>query len=271
MISRKTTISAAALLLASAGAAAAFPATATTDLNLRSGPGTGYSVVDQLQAGDTVEVVSTRGSWYQTAEGGWASGNYLEASGGQSTYIESGGYGPVAFYYDDSPYYYDNAGFYFYIDGGRRHRVDHGWFRGRDHNNFRWSNAKHRHHFEQRIGQNGGGKNWGGNNNGGKNWDGDRNASNSGDNNRPQGGKNWNGGGNAGASVNNDGVSAGGEVQVGRSATEGYDGPRQGGGNGPRMGGPGRGGDGGGRGGDGAGRGGGGGQGGGGQWQPRGQ
>jgi uncharacterized protein YraI len=264
MISRKTTISAAALLLASAGAAAAFPATATTDLNVRSGPGTGYSVVDQLQAGDTVEVVATRGSWYQTAEGGWASGSYLETSGGQSTYIESGGYGPVAFYYDDNPYYYDDAGFYFYIDSGRRHRVNRDWFRDRDHRSFRWSHARHRDRFERHYG--------------GRRGDG-QHAGNWGDGDGPKGGKNWQGknsqgGANAGASVNDDGISAegGGQMQVGRSATEG-DGSRRGGGDGPRMGGPGRGGPGGGdfeggrRGGDGGGRG----PGGGGQWQPRGQ
>jgi uncharacterized protein YraI len=155
MISRKTTISAAALLLASAGAASAFPATATTDLNVRSGPGTGYSIVDQLQAGDTVEIVATRGSWYQTAQGGWASGNFLDAEGGQATYIDGGGYGdygPVAFYYDDSPYYWDDAGFYFFIDGGRRHRVGWDWFRDRDHRHLRWANARYRRDFENRRG-----------------------------------------------------------------------------------------------------------------------
>lgn len=165
MISRKTTISAAALLLASAGAAAAFPATATTDLNVRSGPGTGYSIVDQLQAGDTVEIVGTRGSWYQTAQGGWASGNFLDAEGGQTGYYGGGpaygDYGTAAFYYDDSPYYWDDAGgFYFFIDGGRRHRVGWDWFRDRDHHDFRWSNARYRRDFENRRGH----------------WDGDRSA-----------------------------------------------------------------------------------------------
>jgi uncharacterized protein YraI len=155
MISRKTTISAAALLLASAGAAAAFPATATTDLNVRSGPGTGYSVIDQLQAGDTVEIVETRGSWYQTAQGGWASGNFLDAEGGQTSYYgggDYGDYGPAAFYYDENPYFWDDAGFYFFIDGGRRHRVGWDWFRDRDHRHLRWANARYRRDFENRRG-----------------------------------------------------------------------------------------------------------------------
>jgi uncharacterized protein YraI len=178
MISRKTTVSAVALLLASAGAAVAFPATATTDLNVRSGPGTGYSVVDQLQAGDTVEIVATRGSWYQTAEGGWASGNFLDAAeGGQTSYYGGGGYGygdygTAAFYYDDNPYYWDDsAGFYFYIDGGRRHRVGWDWFRDRDHDDFRWTNTRYRHEYETRRG----------------NWDGDRSARRGGDDNDDDG------------------------------------------------------------------------------------
>jgi uncharacterized protein YraI len=146
MISRKTTVSAAALLIASASAAAAFPATATTDLNVRSGPGTGYSVVDRLQAGETVEVTARTGSWYQVDGQGWASGNYLDAEGGGTAYIDRsygyGEYGPVAFYYDDSPYYWDNAGFYFYIRDGRRHRVDRGWWSGHRHN-VRWHKNWH--------------------------------------------------------------------------------------------------------------------------------
>jgi uncharacterized protein YraI len=146
MISPKTTVSAAALLLASAGAAAAFPATAVTDLNVRSGPGTGYGVVGVLQDGENVEVVARSGGWYQLADGGWASGNYLDAEGGGTAYIDQGygygDYGPVAFYYDDSPYYWDNAGFYFYIRDGRRHRIDRDWWRDHRHN-VRWDKSWH--------------------------------------------------------------------------------------------------------------------------------
>jgi uncharacterized protein YraI len=146
MISRKSTVSAAALLLASAGAAAAFPATAVTDLNVRSGPGTGFGVVDQLQEGQTVEVTARSGGWYQIEGQGWASGNYLDAEGGGTAYIDQGygygDYGPVAFYYDDSPYYWDNAGFYFYIRDGRRHRIDRDWWRDHRHN-VRWDKSWH--------------------------------------------------------------------------------------------------------------------------------
>lgn len=152
MISPKMSVSVAAILLASAGAAAAFPATATTSLNVRSGPGTGYSVVDQLQPGQTVEVTGQRGSWYEIEGQGWASGNYLEASGRSAVVIDRGyDYGPVAFYYGDDPYYWDDAGFYFYIRDGHRRRVGWDWFRDRDHrHDFRWTDNRRRGDFERR-------------------------------------------------------------------------------------------------------------------------
>lgn len=204
MISRKTTISAAALLIASAGAAAAFPATATTDLNVRSGPGTGYSVVDQLAAGDTVEIVATQGSWYRTAEGGWASGSYLDAQGGgdQTSYYGGSDYGPAAFYYGSNPYYYDDAGFYFYIDGGRRHQVGWDWFRDHNHRDFRWSNDRYRRDFEGRRG----------------NWDRDRSA-NRGDGQRGDGRRGDGQRGDGGVSADAD-VNRGETLRSGRASSE---------------------------------------------------
>ncbi|MGH6725424.1 MAG: SH3 domain-containing protein [Pseudolabrys sp.] len=83
---KPSTISlAGALLLLSAGVAAAAPATVTNDLNLRSGPGTGYGVIDTLPAGSSVDVLGCNGSWCRvaTAEGtGFASGNFLDMDGG---------------------------------------------------------------------------------------------------------------------------------------------------------------------------------------------
>jgi uncharacterized protein YraI len=158
MISRTSSISALALFLASAGAAAAFPATVTTDLNVRSGPGTGYSVVDSLQAGDTVEVVERSGSWYQLADGGWASAGYLDADGsvavdpGYAVVDYPSYYGTPAFYYGSDPYFWDDGGYYWYWRGGSRHRVSHDYWRGRDHNNFRWSNDNYRRDFQRRMG-----------------------------------------------------------------------------------------------------------------------
>ena len=54
-------LGAGAALLLSTGAALAVPATAQTDLNVRSGPGTQYPVVGSIQGGETVDVGSCTG------------------------------------------------------------------------------------------------------------------------------------------------------------------------------------------------------------------
>jgi uncharacterized protein YraI len=123
----KTTVSALALLLGSAVAATAFPATSTTTLNVRSGPGTHYSVIDNLEPGETVEVTAESGGWYQIDGQGWASANYLDAGGVSTSYYVDDGYyadyGPASYYYGSYPAYYD-SGYYFYVRDGHRHRVE---------------------------------------------------------------------------------------------------------------------------------------------------
>ena len=57
----KTLALAAGALMLSAGAASA--AVVTNDLNLRSGPGTNYQVVDTMPAGARVNVLSCTGGW----------------------------------------------------------------------------------------------------------------------------------------------------------------------------------------------------------------
>lgn len=72
------------LLLAGIGAADA--AVVRTDLNLRSGPGTGYGVVSVLPAGAEVDVLGCSGGWCRVAWGsaqGYASASYL---GGEPAY-----------------------------------------------------------------------------------------------------------------------------------------------------------------------------------------
>jgi len=73
-------------LLIAAVAFAALPlpvladATALTTLNVRSGPGTGYRVVDVLHRGETVHVASCRPGWcfvHTSHAAGWASAGYL--------------------------------------------------------------------------------------------------------------------------------------------------------------------------------------------------
>ncbi|MDP2409930.1 MAG: SH3 domain-containing protein [Pseudolabrys sp.] len=75
----------AGLLLGSASIAAAAPALVTADLNLRSGPGTNYGVVNVLPGGSTVDVLSCSGSWCRVGWGnsvGFASRSYLDVAGG---------------------------------------------------------------------------------------------------------------------------------------------------------------------------------------------
>lgn len=71
-------------LLATATIAMAAPAYVTSNVNVRSGPGTGYGVVDTLRRGEQVDVQQCRGSWcYIEKRGpdGWVSANYLSAGG----------------------------------------------------------------------------------------------------------------------------------------------------------------------------------------------
>ncbi|WP_291364536.1 SH3 domain-containing protein [Devosia sp.] len=75
---------AALALLATTATAFAAPAYATGNVNVRSGPGTGYSRIDTLRRGEQVDVVQCRGSWcYVEKRGpdGWVSANYLSRGG----------------------------------------------------------------------------------------------------------------------------------------------------------------------------------------------
>ena len=56
-------LAAAAGLLLGAGGALAAPGIASVNANVRSGPGTGYAVVDQLKKGEYVIVVSCGANW----------------------------------------------------------------------------------------------------------------------------------------------------------------------------------------------------------------
>lgn len=75
---------AALALLATTATAFAAPAYATGNVNVRSGPGTGYSRVDTLRRGEQVDVIECRGSWcYVEKRGpdGWVSASYLTRGG----------------------------------------------------------------------------------------------------------------------------------------------------------------------------------------------
>lgn len=72
---------AALALMATAGAAMAAPAYATGNVNVRSGPSTGYGVVDVMRRGEQVDVQQCRGSWClvnRRGPDGWVSASYLD-------------------------------------------------------------------------------------------------------------------------------------------------------------------------------------------------
>lgn len=76
---------AAFLLAGASGAAGAVPAIVETDLNVRSGPSTGYPVVDTMPAGATVDVVACYSGWCEIVwDGldGFASRSYLAIAPG---------------------------------------------------------------------------------------------------------------------------------------------------------------------------------------------
>lgn len=91
---------AALALLATTAAASAAPAYATTNVNVRSGPGTGYGVIDALRRGEQVNVQYCRGSWcfvQKRGPDGWVSANYLQRGGG------GGGWDDDDDYYEPRP------------------------------------------------------------------------------------------------------------------------------------------------------------------------
>ena len=136
-------LAAGAALLLSTGVALAIPATAQTDLNVRSGPGTQYPVVGSIQAGETVDAGGCTGSWCRvrfSGGSGFASRSHLAMGGGAR--------GPAVavapYVYDEPDYgygYYDYGYAYgpsAYIYANPRFRHRHGWD-GRRWNGGNWA------------------------------------------------------------------------------------------------------------------------------------
>jgi uncharacterized protein YraI len=111
----KKTILALATLALSGGVAAA--AVATTDLNMRAGPGTDYQVVGVIPDGASVRVRGCQGSWCEVdfrGRSGFASASYL--SGGETAVTIQPGYayrsyGPAYRSYAYTPGYYGSYGY----------------------------------------------------------------------------------------------------------------------------------------------------------------
>ncbi len=80
MMTLRTGVLAATLMIGSAAVASAAPAVVATDLNLRAGPGTGYGVVAVLPAGATVNARNCGSGWCRVSYAGvtgFASASYL--------------------------------------------------------------------------------------------------------------------------------------------------------------------------------------------------
>lgn len=121
----KTLTLAAGVLLASAGIASA--AVVTNDLNLRSGPGTRYEVIDTMPAGAHVRVIGCGGAWCRVnwrGRVGFASASYI---GGGRAYASE----PV--YVAPPPVVRFGFGFRRHHDRDWRHHRD--W--RRDHRRYR--------------------------------------------------------------------------------------------------------------------------------------
>lgn len=99
---------AALALLATTATAFAAPAFATGNVNVRSGPGTGYSRVDTLRRGEQVEVVECRGSWCfieKRGPDGWVSANYLSRGGHNGGGWNDGGWNDDDWGWDRPPHW----------------------------------------------------------------------------------------------------------------------------------------------------------------------
>lgn len=97
-MSLKSVILAGGLLMAGAGIANA--AVATADVNMRSGPGTGYGVVTVVPAGASLAIVDCNGAWCRVDAGGaqgYVNASYLANEGG-GAYVAPVYAGPVVTY-----------------------------------------------------------------------------------------------------------------------------------------------------------------------------
>jgi len=68
-------------------AAIAATAEATTAANVRSGPGTGYRIIDTLRAGELVDVLGCSVSWCELDEGGFVARSLLRLAGGGGSLV----------------------------------------------------------------------------------------------------------------------------------------------------------------------------------------
>lgn len=145
-LTQKKLVAAAAFLVAGASAAAAYPATVTANLNVRSGPGTGYAVIDNLPAGSVVDIAGCTGNWCEISGTGWASASYLATGGAPQVGYVVPSAPAVSFYIGSVPYYWDDGGYYWHYRDGRRNRISRDFFD--DRRDIRWRSDRDRRRWE---------------------------------------------------------------------------------------------------------------------------
>lgn len=97
-----------AALLATTAASFAAPAVASANVNVRSGPGPGYRVVDTLRRGERVEVDRCRSGWCfveKRGPDGWVSARYLNNRDDRPRPPRRPRYDDRYDWYDDYPRY----------------------------------------------------------------------------------------------------------------------------------------------------------------------
>ncbi len=134
-------------IIVTTGAALASPATATTNVNVRSGPGPSFGIVDTVKRGEFVDLVGCEGRWcYIDRQGseGWVSADYLKlgAVSHQPSVSLGFGYGALPTHSNDYPRpprpgYYDQGGYDQEWGGRRSWDNDSDWTGGNSRDNRR--------------------------------------------------------------------------------------------------------------------------------------
>ena len=148
--SLKALLASGALILSTVSGMAA-TATAVSDLNVRSGPGADYEVLDTLPAGETVRLIGCDGDWCEISMGrdgtGFAAADFLDVAGrpkAARVVIEEdepeivGGL-VIGGYWENRPYYVRD-GYYYW--GGRWYGGRPGIGRWRERSFRRWEDRR---------------------------------------------------------------------------------------------------------------------------------
>ena len=117
----RLTLCAGALAVVSATSAIAAPAYVTTNVNMRSGPGTMNEIVTRIPGGSLIEANNCKDGWCAVSwqgKSGFAIETALDMSG-RVPYRPRAAYRPVPRYVEAPPVYYGPPPYYYYYYGPR--------------------------------------------------------------------------------------------------------------------------------------------------------